>query len=95
VPIDYYPNKSVAELVVILEKLQKRQTEGLLVEVSAAGVRTTRDIGRAGGNSKPEIEILRVRYSLYLHALGTDEAENWPNPYQERIVRTRTRYTFS
>jgi hypothetical protein len=91
-PVDYYPQKSVAELVVILEKLQKRQTEGLLGEVAAAGIRTTRDIGRGAGNSRPEVEIKRVLYSLYRRAKGTGEADNWPNPYNDMIRRTLPSY---
>jgi hypothetical protein len=94
-PVDYYPNKSIAELVGILEKLQKRQSEGLLTEVAAAGVRVARDIGRAGGNARVELEILRVLWSLFVRAKGTGEEKNWPDPYANRIQRTRARYTFS
>ena len=93
-PIDYYPQKSVQELVVILEKLQKRQTQGLIAEVSAAGVRVTRDM-RKGDESRTETEILRVLWSLFVRAQGTDEAATWPDPYAQRISRTRARYTFS
>lgn len=89
-PVDYYPNKSVAELKAILDKLQKRQTDGLLVEVAAAGIRTTRDIG--AGNSRPEVEIKRVLWALYRRAKGTNEAANWPNPYDDMIRRTLPSY---
>jgi hypothetical protein len=93
-PVDYYPNKSIADLKSILDALQARQTGGAITEVNAAGVRMVRDLG-GSGNSRVEVEILRVRYSLYRRALGTEEAQNFANPYPERIRRTRARYTFS
>ena len=95
-PVDYYPNKSVQELTGILETLQKRQTQGAVTEVTAAGVMTRRELGRgATMNARTETEIKRVLYSLYLRAQGTDAAEDWPNPYAGIIRRTRVRYTFS
>jgi hypothetical protein len=93
-PVDYYPNKSVEELVALLESLQKRQVSGGIIEVLAAGVRTTRDFSKSG-TSRVEVEIKRVLYSLFLRAAGSDEAADWPNPYAGRIRMTRTRYTFS
>lgn len=92
-PVDYYPNKSIEELLSMLEKLQKRQTEGTLTEVSAAGVRTVKTV--TPGNSMVETEILRVLYSLHLRAAGNEEEDKYPNPYASRIRRTRARYTFS
>ncbi len=84
------------ELQGILKGLQDRQTKGLITEVSAAGVRTMRDAGRNNQmNSRVELEILRVRYSLHLRSAGTDSAATWPDPYAERVRRTRARYTFS
>lgn len=88
-PVDYYPQKSVADLTVILEQLQKRQTNGSITEVLAAGVKTTREFS-GGGNSRVETEILRVLYSLHLR-----DPDNFDDPYASRIRRTRARYTFS
>ena len=93
-PVDYYPQKSVQELVRILETLQDRQSKGLLAEVSAAGVRVTRDM-RRGDQSRTETEILRVLWSLFIRAAGTEEAVNWPDPYANRIQKTRASYTYS
>ena len=93
-PIDYYPQKSIAELKGLLENLQRRQTHGGITEVLAAGVRTTRDF-RNSGNSRVEVEIRRVMYSLHRRAKGTAEAENYPDPYAEMVRHTRARYTFS
>ena len=87
-PVDYYPQKSVADLLGILDGLQKRQTRGGITEVVAAGVKTTREFGM--GNSRAEKEILRVLYSLHLRDSGT-----YDDPYASRIRRTRARYTFS
>ena len=93
-PVDYYPQKSMEELIGLLESLQNRQVKGAITEVSAAGVRTTRDVGRnATLNARTSTEILRVLYSLHVRAKGTDEAENWPNPYAGKITRTRPRYS--
>lgn len=91
-PVDYYPNKNIEQLVAILENLQKRQIEGTLTEVTAVGVRTVKNI--TPGNSALDIEILRVRYSLYRRAqdAGEAEANKWTNPYKERVKRTRANY---
>jgi hypothetical protein len=94
-PVDYYPNKNVLELVALLGKLQTRQTAGALTEVTAAGVRTVRAAGAAAGNSRTETEIKRVLYSLYVRTIGTDDADTYPNPYASMIRRTRARYTLS
>lgn len=87
-PVDYYPQKSVADLLAILATLQKRQTNGGITEVLAAGVKTVREFGT--GNSRIEKEILRVLYSLHLRDPST-----YDDPYASRIRRTRARYTFS
>jgi len=93
VPVDYYPNKSIEELSQLLEKLQKRQTEGTLTEVSGAGIRTVKTL--TPGNARVEVEVLRILYSLHLRAVGTGDAAKYPNPYASKIRRTRARYTFS
>jgi hypothetical protein len=87
--VDYYPNKSEDELLVLLNALQKRQINGTITEVSAAGVRTVRDLKDAG-NARIEVEIRRVMFSLHVRA-----PDEYDNPYASRIRRTRTRYTFS
>jgi hypothetical protein len=91
-PIDYYPNKTLEELAVLLGKLQGRQSLGAVTDATAAGVRVARSHGASSGNARTEVEILRVLYSAYKRALGTDEAVNWPNPYASRITRTRADY---
>ena len=35
------------------------------------------------------LEVLRVLYSLYVRARGTEEEGRWPNPYERRVTRTR------
>lgn len=92
-PVDYYPNKSIADLQAILEGLQKRQSQGAISEVTAAGVRVVRSHASQAGNTKTDVELLRVLYSLYRRALGTEEAPNFPNPYASRMTRTRAAYT--
>lgn len=91
-PIDYYPQKRIEELTTILNRLQGRQLNGAITDATAAGVRVARAQGSSSGNSKTEIEIQRVLYSLYLRAKDTDEAINWPNPYASRVTRTRAYY---
>ncbi len=87
-PLNYYPQKSEAELLALLDKLQARQTAGAITEVSAAGVRTVKQIPQ--GNSRVEVEIRRVLYSLSLL-----DPETYPDPYAQMIRIVRTRYTFS
>lgn len=87
-PVDYYPQKSVEELLVFLDSLQKRQVKGGITEVLAAGVKTSREFGPT--NSRTEKEMLRVMYSLHLR-----DPNEYDDPYASRIRRTRARYTFS
>ncbi len=95
-PVDFYPNKSVEELTGLLKSLQDRQIKGGITQVQAAGVMTTRDLSvMRNGNSRIEVELKRVLYSLYLRASGTPAAKLWANPYAGRIRRTRSRYTYS
>lgn len=88
-PLDYYPQKSQQDLLVLLDTLQKRQTKGGITEVSAAGVRTVR-VFNAAGNSRTEVEIRRVLYSLHLR-----NPQLYDDPYASMLRTTRTRYTFS
>lgn len=87
--LDYYPQKSEADLLVLLASLQNRQVKGAIIEVQAAGVRTTKQIS-SRDNSAVDVEIRRVLYSL--HVRRPDE---YDDPYASRIRRTRARYTFS
>lgn len=87
-PVDYYPQKSVADLLLILDGLQKRQTKGGITEVVAAGVKTARQFGM--GNSRIQTEMLRVMYSMHLR-----DPDTYDDPYASKIRRTRARYTFS
>lgn len=86
--IDYYPNKSEEELLSLLESLQNRQVKGAVTEVNAAGVRTVKEVG--SGNSRVEVEIRRVLYSLFVR-----NPKDYDDPYASRIRRTLPRYTFS
>jgi len=92
VPIDYYPNKSLEDLQTILSGLQDRQTVGFLSHASASGVMMSRTMTHAG-TSKVETEILRVLWSMHVRAQSTPEAKNYPNPYAQKIRRTRPRYS--
>ena len=87
-PSNYYPNKTEEDLLAILNALQARQTAGAITEVSAAGVRTVKEVGQ--GNSRTEVELRRVLYSLFLK-----NPTLYQDPYASMIRRTRTRYTFS
>jgi hypothetical protein len=91
-PVDFYPNKSVQELLKMLDQVQSRQVSGAISEVTAAGVRTVRQFGGVAGNSKTDAAILRILYSLHKRSAGTDEADNFPNPYVTRITRTSATY---
>jgi len=84
VPIDYYPQKSVEQLLELLEELQSRQAKGAITEVSAAGVRTVRS---DPGGANADMAILRVLYSLHLKM-----PEVYANPYASRIRRTVPSY---
>lgn len=86
--LDYYPQKSEQELLALLDSLQKRQIKGGITEVTAAGVRTMKDF--KAGNSRVEVEIRRVLFSLHLR-----DSDVYDDPYASRIRRTRARYTFS
>jgi hypothetical protein len=92
-PVNYYANKTLEELQAILDRLQGRQTAGTITEFSAAGVRTVRTV--ENGSSPVQVEILRVLYSMYVIAQGTDQADKFPNPYKSRITRVRPDYSGS
>ena len=85
-PIDYYPQKSADELLLILAALQQRGTEGVVSFTTAAGIQTQKTFQ---GAAPPSVEIRRVLYSLHLRD------SNFKDPYASRIRRTRSRYVFS
>ena len=87
-PVDYYSNLSEAELLPILTTLQQRQTSGIITQSSIAGFESSRSFGKEA--SRNETEIRRVLYSLFLRNPSV-----YKNPYDQRITRTRARYTFS
>ena len=87
-PIDYYPQKTEAELLLLLDALQKRASEGQVFFTTAIGMQSQRSFQ---GAARVEVEIRRVMYSLYRKgAFGFTT-----DPYAERIRKTRARYTFS
>jgi hypothetical protein len=86
-PVDYYPQKSVDELLVLLDALQKRATTGFTSMTSAAGLQQMRSFQ---GSAPVSVEIRRVLYSLYKREPGT-----YDNPYASRIRKTRAHYTLS
>jgi hypothetical protein len=88
-PVNFYPQKTEAELVEILKGLQVRQGKGALTEVAAAGQRVYRQV-LLWNNSRVEVEIKRV-----LYALNQLNPEVYSDPYAGMLRRTRTRYTFS
>ena len=87
--LNYYPNKSVKCLLEILEQLQGRQDKGLLTGTAAAGVSMVRE-GRSTGNSRTEVEIRRVLYSL-----SQADPAHYQDPYSQMVRFSRARYTFS
>lgn len=86
-PVDYYPQKTEAELLALLVSLQNRQTQGHVYMTGGAGIQTVRSFT---GSSRVEVEIRRVLYSLHLR-----NAEDYEDPYASRIRRTRAYYQFS
>lgn len=84
-PIDYYPQKTEEELLVLLDTLQARGAKGAITEVSAAGVRTVR---QAPSGSTCDRDVLRVLYSLYKR-----NPDAYSDPYASRITRTLPSYT--
>lgn len=86
-PVDYYPQKSAEELLVLLDALQKRATTGFVSQTSAAGLQQIRSFQ---GSAPVSVEIRRVLYSLHKR-----DPDTYENPYAQRIRRTRAHYTES
>lgn len=83
-PVDYYPQKTEAELLVILDSLQKRGSVGAVMMTEAAGLKQQR--GWIGAGSVA-LETRRVLYSLFKR-----NPDEYSNPYVERIRRTNASY---
>lgn len=94
-PTDYYPqltdpgNQPDGEnqLLAYLDALQKRATIGAISAGAAVGTQTTRSFA---GGARPEVEIRRIRWSLFLI-----DPQRYADPYSERIRRTRSWYIYS
>jgi hypothetical protein len=83
--VNYYPQKSADELLVMLDALQKRATTGFVSQTSAAGLQQIRSFQNGASVA---VEIKRVLYSLW-----KKDSETYANPYASRIRRTRPNYT--
>jgi hypothetical protein len=83
-PVNYYPQKTEEELLVLLDALQKRATTGFVSSTSAAGLQQIRTYQNTGPVS---VEIRRVLYALHL------VNPEYDNPYGQRVRRTRADYT--
>ena len=86
-PVDYYVSKSENELLLLLDSLQRRATQGVIASTSAAGVQQIRSFTQG---SRVETEIKRVLYSLFKR-----NPIDYSDPYASMIRRTRAHYTFS
>jgi ubiquitin-protein ligase len=82
-PRDWYPTKTVEELLTVLAALQDRQINGTITEVAAAGVRTVKSAPPSG-----DLDTLIDRVLFSLHVKNPAEY-----PYTPKIKRTRTAYT--
>ncbi len=83
---DYYPQLEADALLFLLNAVQRRGTIGQVVFTTAAGVQSQLSLS---GAARPEVENRRIRYSLHLR-----DPDNYPDPYANRVRRTRARYTF-
>lgn len=83
-PVDYYPQKTEAELLVMLDAVQKRSTVGGIVSTEAAGLKQTRSFS---GSGSAALEMRRILYSLWKR-----NPDDYINPYADRVRRTNTTY---
>jgi hypothetical protein len=84
VPTNYYPNATEAELVSLLESLQRRATMGQIYMTTYAGDQQMRSFQ---GGSPIRVEMKHVLYSLSL--LNDD----YTNPWTNRVRRTRSDFS--
>ena len=83
--VDYYPQKTVAELLVILTAVQTRASSGALSMTTAAGLQQMRSWQ---GAARPEVEIRRILFSLFKR-----DPETYANPYNDRVRMARPAYS--
>ena len=83
--VDYYPQKTVAELLVILTAVQTRASSGALSMTTAAGLQQMRSWQ---GAARPEVEIRRILFSLHKR-----DPETYSNPYNDRVRMARPAYS--
>lgn len=87
VPFDYYPQKTVAQLLALLESVQNRASKGELSMTTGAGLQQVRSWQGSGSTS---LEIRRLLYSLHRRDPAT-----YQDPYAERVRKSRASYTRS
>ena len=87
VPFDYYPNKTVTELLALLTSVQNRASKGELSMTTGAGLQQVRSWQGSGSTS---LEIRRLLYSLH-----HKDPVTYADPYADRVRRTRSSYTRS
>jgi hypothetical protein len=85
VVVDYYPNKTADELLVILAGIQQRASTGALSMTTGSGLQQMRTWQ---GAARPEVEIRRVLFSLHKR-----DPETYQNPYNDRVRMARPAYT--
>jgi len=84
VPVDYYPQKSVEELLVILSAIQDRASVGRISMVQSSGMSTMRTVQ---GSDRTAVEIRRVLYSLHRR-----DPVTYTDPHADRVTRTEAVY---
>ena len=84
-PVDYYPQLSEEQLLVMLTSLQNRGTTGEVVFTTFAGVQTQKTFE---GGERVGLSMRRVLYSLHLRNSAAYE-----NPYTQRVRVTLPTYT--
>lgn len=82
---NYYAGRTEAELLVMLNDLQKRASSGVVFFTTGAGLQQQRSFQ---GSAPVDVERKRVLYSL--HILKPDD---YDNPYAGRKRIVRTKYT--
>ena len=83
-PLDYYPQKSVDELLSLLATVQRRATGGAITMTQAAGVQMQRSVT---GSPSASLEMRRLLYSLYRR-----DPVTYTDPYIDRVRRTMPSY---
>lgn len=84
-PVDYYPQKTEDELLVMLAAVQKRSTEGAVSMTTMAGMQQMRSWQGSGSVA------LEIRHILY--SLSRRDPVLYADPYISRVRKTRAAYT--